>query len=488
MSHSKQQDTRRKFLKRGLGAVAGLVMANGCSFYRDVTPPLDSQAISRLRSNFKGRLIVPGDKLYESLSLIYHRSSSKKSRPALVAQCANSDDVLRSIELAVNNRLPLAVRGGGHSYAQWATCDGGLVIDLSPMKEIVVDTSTNTARIGAGVLGSELVAQAGRYNLVPVVGQCPTVGVTGFTLGGGLSYLSGLYGAACDNLLAAQVVSPDVGSVTANAEQRQDLFWALRGGGGNFGVATSVTHQLRPLPSVTAGKLVYDFGDVRAVLRGYNEVMTSAPDGIQGWVLAGKTDKPFVFLVVVMVDDSPEMRTCLKSLRSIAKPLDDTIKPMPYAETYSIDEYTPMIYRSTKGSYLQRFSEESVDLVVDQIMHNSGASVAVGFDHFMHGAVCRVPKEATAFELRDPGAMHLWITSGWNDAAHEQIRNGWIRDTWEKLQPFSGGQAYANYPGADNGKDVRTVYRGNFARLAAIKAKYDSNNVLRRNFNITPRT
>ena len=483
-----QENTRREFLKRGLGAGAGLMLTSGCSSIRDGSSRLDGQAISRLRSRFSGRVICPSAELYESLSLSYRRSSSKKPRPALVAQCANSDDVLRSIEFAVDERLPLAVHGGGHSYAGWSTCDGGVVIDLSPMKEIVVDPSSHTARVGAGVLGGELVAQASLYNLVPVVGQCSTVCVSGLTLGGGLSFLSGLHGATCDNLLAAQIVSPDKGLVRTTAEQRPDLFWAIRGGGGNFGVATSFTYQLHPLPAVTAGTLVYDFRDARAVLRGFNEVMTGAPDSIQGWVMLSKSETSTVTVAVVIFDDSAEVHACLESLRTIAKPLTDSVKPMPYAATHAFYGSSQLIYESVKGAYLQRFSEEAVEGVVDQIMRNPGPSAAVGFDHFMHGAVCRVSQEATAFELRDAGAMHLWIFAGWNDAAHERRQNTWIRDTWRVLQPYAGGRAYANYPGADDWKDVRAVYRDNFSRLTAIKAQYDSDNVLRRNFNITPRT
>ena len=484
--------TRREFLKYGMGAGTALMLANGCNVLRFGSPRINAQAVAKLRSRFGGSLILPGDAAFESARQGLWRNPSDDGRPALLARCASADDVKRSIEFAVEHQLPIAVRGGGHSYAGWSTCDDGVVIDVSLMKQIVVDPASRTARVGAGVLGGELVARAGRHGLAPVVGQCPTVCVSGLALGGGLGWLSGLYGATCDNLLEAQIVSPDKGLLTANAEQKSELFWALRGGGGNFGVSTSFVHMLHPLTTVTVGRLVYDFRDARPVIRTFGEVMAGAPDGFQATAVIGKVEEELM-VYIAMVDsvESRESRACIRALRTISNPVADTVKSMAYADTfgntYLFDPVNVSTFSTTKGLYLRALTPDVVEQVLDLVLQNPGPYAWVGLDHYMHGAVSRVPKNATSFELREAGALHVWISADSNDPAHARQQSDWIRKTWKTLQPYSAGRAYANYPGADDGKDSRTVYRDNYSRLAAVKARYDSDNVLRRNFNITPR-
>ena len=258
-------------------------------------------------------------------ALINHNASTDK-RPAIIARCAGQDDVARAIEFARQHELPLAVRSGGHSFTGWSTCDRGIVIDTRSMREIIVDPIEQTIRTGGGVLSGDVTTAAGEHGLAAVIGQCPTVGVAGLTLGGGLGWLSGRFGATCDNLVSTQIVTADGLALEASAKENPDLFWAVRGGGGNFGVVTSLTHRLHAINHVTAGELSYRMADARAVLHAFGEIMEQASDELQAIVILRNHDEPIVRIRMCWSGDRQRGEGAARQFRSIATVQDDTVK------------------------------------------------------------------------------------------------------------------------------------------------------------------
>jgi len=473
---------------------ATFALAGGCQFVRN-TGGFDATAITDLGTSLQGQLILPEDEAYDAARRVSWWNPTTERRPGIIAQCERSDDVARCVEFARQHDLVLAVRGGAHSFLGWGTCDEGLVIDVSPMRAIAVDPSNRTVRASSGVLARELVAETSLHELVPVLGQCPTVGISGLTLGGGLGWLSGKYGATCDNLLSAQLITADGRSVVANSTENPDLFWAIRGGGGNFGVVTSFEYRLHPLSVVLAGVLTYSLADAPAMLGFYRDFMAEAPDELQALATLGWDGEPVLSLVVCFSGDLNDGEKIIQSLRMRLKPVRDTMRPRAYSDTYSgtlLAEAAleaaadPEAFSHTRGCYLEGLPDEAIDVVLDRFAHAPNSGARIGLDHYMHGAVCRVAPDSTAFELRRPGALHVWISSRWSDPAVTAAMVAWSEKTWSALRAYSGGRIYANYPNAEGEAAARSAYGGNYSRLLEIKKKYDPSNVFRRNQNLQP--
>lgn len=481
--------TRRQFIQQALGAAGAFALSAARQQSVFAAEAIDARAIEQLRSRLKGRLVLAGDATYENARKIFWAHAGVDKRPAMIAQCAGPDDVARSIEFARVNDLPLAVRAGGHSFLGWGTCDDGLVVDVSPMKSITVNRERRTARAGAGVLGQDLVTAAGRHGLAPVLGECPTVGIAGLTLGGGVGWLSAKYGATCDNLLSANLITTDGRAVSASATSNPDLFWALRGGGGNFGIATSFEYRLQPVAGVLAGGFSYRLKDAAAVLRLYRDFMANAPDELQGLTTLTPADGGTINVIIVYAGDINAGERLLDPFRSIATVTRNTVQRRAFTETLTMPPYgdvVPTTFSAVKGAYIARLSNEAIDVALD-CYREAPPGCAMGFDHYMHGAVCRVAPDATAFELRTPGAVHVWIAPGWNAEADEPRFMKWTTDTWNALHPpYSDGRIYMNYQTAEGDAATRAVFGANHARLAAVKRKYDPTNVLQRNTNIQP--
>jgi len=478
--------TRRDFIRQSLLSGAALALSGACRFNGSEGGEIDSATIGRLRSGLAGQLTLPGEQLYDRARQVFWKNPLTDKHPGLIAQCSQSDDIARCVGFALEHDLPVAVRSGGHSFLGWGTCDDGIVIDTTLLNAIEIDPAARTARVGGGVLTHELVSAASLHNLACVQGECPTVGVSGLTLGGGLGWLSGRHGAACDNLLAAELVTADARIVTASAEENPDLFWAIRGGGGNFGVTTALTLRLHPIDDVFAGRLSYRYSDARAVLRGFAEVMATAPDNLQAVALVRREDgEPRMHVTVVWSGNPSAADLMLRPLRSIVSPVEDTIERRPFSNTFGMASARPPASSAVKGSYLERLSEESIEAVLGRFAQAPGSAPAIGLDHYTHGAVCRVAPDSTAFELRAPDAVHAWIIAGWDDPSDEPASLGWMNGTWSALQPFSGGRTYANFPAAET-QTASAAYGDNAARLAAVKKQYDPENLFRRNRNIQP--
>ena len=325
----------------------------------------------------------------------------------------------------------------------------------------------------------------------PVVVQARTVGMAGSTLGGGLGWLSGMHGAVCDNLLSAELMTSDGRTVAASATENPDLFWGLRGAGANFGVTTSFEYQLHPLPEFTAGGFTYQMRDARAVLRFFRDFMAAAPDELQaypwfGWLPDGDR---CVEVVVCYAGDGKHARAVFEPLRAVAVPVIDTVRPRSYAETLAIGvnspDAPPSGYSAVKGTYLEHLSDEAIDIVLDH-MARAPASGLVGLDHYMHGAVCRVAPDATAFSLRAAGALFLWIGTGWDEPSFEASSTGWMDDTWRALQSYSGGRIYTNYQSTEGVAANQEAFGAGYARVRALKKKYDPTKFFQRNQNIRP--
>ena len=465
---------------------AALALSGACRFSGSEGSEIDSAAIDRLRTGLGGRLILPGEQSYDRARQVFWKSPMTDKHPGFIARCSHPDDIARCVEFAQEHDLPVAVRSGGHSFLGWGTCDQGIVIDTTLLSPIEVDPVARTVRVGGGVLTHELVSAAGQHGLACVQGECPTVGVSGLTLGGGLGWLSGKHGAACDNLLSAELVTADGRMVTASAEENPDLYWAVRGGGGNFGVTTALTLRLHPIDDVFAGRLSYRFGDARAVLRGFAEVMAAAPDGLQAVALVRREEgEPRIHVTVVWSGNPNDADLMLRPLRSVASPVEDTIERRPFSNTFGMAPARPPAANAVKGSYLERLSDESIGTLLDRFAQAPGAAPAIGLDHYMHGAVCRVAPDSTAFELRKPDAVNVWIIAGWDDSSDEPASLGWMNETWRALQAYAGGRTYANFPAAET-QTAGAAYGDHASRLAAIKKQYDPGNLFRRNQNVQP--
>lgn len=447
---------------------------------------IDPSAIHKFRASLLGQLILPADQEYERARRVEYWNPSTDKHPAMIVRCAQPDDVARCIDFARQNDLTVAVRSGGHSFLGWGTCEAGLIIDVSRMKDIAIDPNKQTARAGAGVVAQELEAAAGAYGLAPVLGECPTVGIAGLTLGGGLGWLSGRHGAICDNLLSANLITVDYHSVIASAESNSDLFWAIRGGGGNFGIATSFEYRLHPLGEVLAGVFTYPVQEARHVLRFYREFMAAAPDELQAVASLSPKENGVVNVVFVYPGDLNAGNELVNRFRAFLTPTRDTVQRRPYTEMFPTPAgYVPPTFSSIKGSYLERLSDEAIDMAVE-CFAQAPSGCAIGFDHYVHGAVCRVALDSTAFELRAPGGLHTWIMSTWDDPEAAETLMTWAENTWQLLQPYSGGRIFANYMSVEGEPAVKAVYGSNYARLRTIKTKYDPDNFLRRNQNVRP--
>lgn len=472
-----------------MAATAALGLGTGCARVRvakkkDVNP----EAIERLRGKLKGTLIDRDDPSYEAARRVFYWNSATERRPHVIIQCAHEEDVLRAVEFARKHELELAVRAGGHSHLGWGSSDG-VVIDLSGMKRIEIDPSRRIARAEAGVLSGEVAREAGRHGLAPVLGQCPGVGATGVTLGGGLGWLSGIHGASCDNLLSARIVTAAGTVLSADNETNGDLFWALRGAGANFGVTTSFESQLHPIGPITGGDIHYSPRDARVVLRSFRELMDAAPDTFQATLNLTSGERG-VFVSLSHAGSESEAERTLRQLRAIAAPTREVIKRQPFATLAERPAATnpantaPPAFRGIQTVYRDRLSDELIDIIVD-CFQSASPEIIMGISHYMHGQVCRVAASATAFPLRDAGALNVRLAYTWNDPATGQRLTNWADESLRRLRPPGVERIYANFQTYQAKTGAAAVYGANYSRVLALKRKYDPDNFFRRNSNIS---
>ncbi|MGH7068502.1 MAG: FAD-binding oxidoreductase [Acetobacteraceae bacterium] len=445
------------------------------------------EAIERLRSSLGGRVLLPETDGYDAARRVWNGLINR--HPAAIVMCKGPEDVVEAVNVGRTSGLSLAVRSGGHSVAGASVCDGGLVIDLSGMKGIEVDPERRIARAEAGLTLGEFDAATQRYGLDTTMGVNSDTGIAGLTLGGGLGRLGREHGLACDNLLAAEVVLADGRRVVANAGENRDLFWAIRGGGGNFGVVTAFTYRLHPLgPQVVGGLLLHDFAHAREVLRFYREFAAAAPDeiGIEVVFLTSPEGQRLLALSACYAGPVEEGERRLQPLRAFGQPVQDLIAPVPYAALQASAD--PLFARGRRYYWKAQFLKTIPDAAIEALMEGyaratSPSSVAVLQQ--VGGAIARVPANATAYANRD-AAYDCFPVAIWDDPREDERHITWARVFWEAMRPFATGGVYANNLGEEGEERVRAAYGANYARLARLKAKYDPDNLFRLNANIRP--
>jgi FAD/FMN-containing dehydrogenase len=440
--------------------------------------PLDSAAIRKLTSDITGHVITPESPDYGSARLVFNLAFDR--RPALIVRCAGAPDVARALEFAQNQNLPLAVRGGGHNRLGLSVCDGGVVIDLSGMNRVEVDANKRVARAEAGSLVRDLDNATQRVGLATTSGGCPTVGVTGLTLGGGEGLLMSKYGAACDNLIRAQVLTVDGRQAEASQNSNADLFWAIRGGGGNFGVVTALEYQLHPVTDVLAGTLLYPAGRIPELLQAFVKFVAAAPDEMNTVASVLPSAQGTRFRMLVFYCGHPSQgNELLKPLRAL-KPQEDHVRVMPYLEAQAAAFLPAPIAHFQTDLFLPELTEAAIAAITAAT--NEAPANNRAFIVPFYGAISRVGLSETAFALRQPG-YEVDIVGTWSSAAEKASAVQWVKALRDKLQPFAHG-VYVNQLGETSEELVRAAYGPNYARLVEIKKKYDPKNVLRLNQNI----
>jgi FAD/FMN-containing dehydrogenase len=442
--------------------------------------------IAGFRAALHGQLLTAGDPGYDAARKLWNGAFDR--RPALIARCADDTDVARSIEFARAQDLRIAVRGGGHSFPGHSSCDGGLMMDLSPMRAVIVNPGQRRIRVGPGVLLGELDRAAFEAGLVTSTGSVSHTGIAGLALGGGFGRLARKLGLACDNLLAAEVVTADGESLRADARENADLFWALRGGGGNFGVVTAFEFELHPAPASTVGgALAFRFVRPRELLRAYADFSAGASDEFSAMLDIVPTPEGRVALLEVChCGGAADAARELAALRKIGTLAHDTLRPTPYVELQSrIDrDYPAGRGYYLKSGFVRAITPRLIDDVVGILEAEPAARCLASFLQ-LGGAIARVDPRATAYWHRDAGHQVL-LAGFWDAPADADAPRQWVKQGWQRLEPQTLG-FYVNLMGPDeSAMRIRSTYGGNYERLAALKRRYDPSNLFRLNANIPP--
>jgi FAD/FMN-containing dehydrogenase len=458
---------------------------------------ISGSTINGLKARFQGELLTPEDAGYDTARTVFNAAINR--RPALIARCASTEDVIAAVNLARDEQVPVSVRCSGHNIAGFAVCDDGVVIDLSPMKAIDVNPQARTVRVGAGLNWGEVNDALQPYDLAAAGGFVSVTGVSGLTLGGGLGWLVRKHGLALDNLLSAEVVLASGRRVNASAAENDDLFWAIRGGGGNFGVVTSFEFRVHPTGTVLAGIVLHPAAAAAAAIREWRTFEGTSPDACtQGALLFHFPDDPsgpeplrgaaLVGLGGVYAGPIEEGERVLQPLRDYGPPLADMFQPTPYNVAQRMADFLwpPGLHGYWKSSFLNGLSDGAIDTIVDYFAKVPSRHTVMVLEHNGDGAMERVPEAATAFGHRG-WPYNLVVTSAWSDPADADKNIAWTRACFDALRPFAAPAAYVNYLGDEGTEGVRTAYgAAKLARLMSLKAKYDPRNLFRMNQNITP--
>ena len=442
-----------------------------------------------IRASFTGELIDSADSAYEQVRRVHNGLIDK--RPALIARCRTVPDVLDALMLGRGQATEISVRGGGHNVAGKAVTDGGLMIDLSPMRRITVDPRHRTVRAQGGSTWKEFNRAAARHDLATTGGVVSSTGIAGLTLGGGEGWLMGKYGLTIDNLLSAQVVTAAGQIVTASSEENEDLFWALRGGAGNFGIVTSFEYRAHRVPSVHGGMVAHPVSRASAALDLFRHLTSEAPDELTAYfslfAAPGQPAEKLAAITVCHCGDDPALaERDLKPLRDFGSPLADTIRVMPYPviNTLSDAGYPRGARNYWKSAFFAELGDAALQVMVDAVQRCPSPMSGLSIMPYL-GAVTRVAPAATAFPHRAPG-YSLLIVSQWQDPARTEANIGWATETFEALRPYMSGRRYVNNLSADDGRMVRDIWGTNYQRLVQIKRRYDPDNIFRLNHNIDP--
>lgn len=449
---------------------------------------LDDEKISGFRSTLRGDLIMNDHAAYESARRVWNGNIDR--RPALIARCAGVADVQRAVTFARTHSLRLSIRDGGHSAPGYGTNDGGLVIDMSTMKGIRVDPASRTVRAQGGVIWRELDHETQAFGLATTGGTVSNTGIVGLTLGGGLGWLMGKHGLAIDNLVSADVVTADGQFRKASAADHPDLFWALRGGGGNFGVVTSVEYGLHDIQQVLGGLVLYPLDQARDMLRFYRDFCATLPDEAEAYaaLLTAPQGMPVGAMLLGYNGPIPDGEKIFAPARQFGKPIADLVGPMPYsARQTMLDDpnATHGLQRYWRSALTERISDELIDLLVEGASTFSSPLSVIIFFH-MHGAAVRVAPTDTAFAARRT-QWDFDLIGQWADAAESGSHIAWVKSLWSRLESHLLGTAYVNHLASDDRPEkIRASFGQNYDRLRQVKSMYDPTNLFRLNANIAP--
>jgi FAD/FMN-containing dehydrogenase len=448
---------------------------------------VDGSGVESFRHRLSGVLVCPGDQNYEAARAVWNGMIDR--RPALIAYCAKRQDVIEAVDFARTTGILTAVRSGGHNIAGASLCDGGLVVDLSRMNRVTVDPVSRTARAEGGALLADLDAATQAHGLATTTGVNSDTGLIGLTLGGGIGRLGREHGLSCDNMLSAEIVTADGHVLNASEHENADLFWGLRGGGGNFGIVTAITYRLHPLgPTVLAGSLVYEWKRVRDALRLYAEFSATAPDALcADAAMVTMPDGNHGFAISAFyagpMDDGERV---LRPLRQALPPVADRIGPISYVQLQKAgDASFPRGHRFYwKAQFLRQITEEAAHALINRFPSVPSPQSFFVFQQ-VGGAIGRVPRAATAYANRG-AAYDTFPVSIWTDPAADEANMAWAREMYGALRPFAMDGVYVNNLGDEGDDRVKAAYGENYNRLVTLKRRYDPDNLFRLNQNVRP--
>jgi FAD/FMN-containing dehydrogenase len=447
-------------------------------------------------SNLKGSLLTPDSPGYDEARTVWNGMIDR--RPGLIVRCADATDVARAVRFARSHELLVAVRGGGHNIAGNAVCDEGLVIDLSPMRSIRVDQAARTARVDAGCTLGDVDRTTQGYGLATPLGVNSTTGIAGLTLGGGFGWLSRRFGLTIDNLLSAEVVTAEGEIVRASTRENPDLFWAIRGGGGNFGIVTSFEFQLHPVgPEVLSGLVIHPLASARQVLRFYRDFLPTTPEAFACWFVLRLAPplpflppewhgKPILALAMCWSGDIAEGERVAAPLRGFGTPLADVVGRAPFADWQTALDplLTPGFRNYWKSHDFSALSDGLIDVLLEYAGKIPDPNTEIAYAQ-LGGAISRVAQDATAYGHRE-AQFAMNVHGRWTAPDRDQACIGWTRDLFQAAAPFATGAVYVNFLTQDEGERVRAAYGPNYDRLVQLKRKYDPANLFRMNQNIRP--
>ena len=457
---------------------------------------LDPSVAKDLATKVQGEILTADSPGFDKVRVVWNAMIDRK--PALIARCKSADDVVACVKFATQHDLLVAVRGGGHNIAGNAVCEGGLLIDLSLMRAVKVDAAKQTAHVEGGALLGDFDQAAQAHGLATPLGINSTTGVAGLTLGGGFGWLSRKHGLTLDNLLSATVVTAAGEKLTASAKENSDLFWALRGGSGNFGVVTSVEFKLHKIGTeVLSGLIVHPLADAKKVLQYYRDFVAKAPDELAVWFVLRKAPplpflpekwhgKEILALAACYFGDLKTGEKLLQPLRAFGQPIADVIGPTPYIGWQQVLDplLTPGMRNYWKSHEFLQIPDAMIDVIMDFASRLPDPQTELAFAQ-LGGAIQRVPNDATAYSHREPNFL-INVHTRWDAAANDGKCIAWARDLIKALTPFSTGAVYVNFLTSDEEDRVKMAYGANLAKLVAVKKKYDPTNLFRMNANIRP--
>lgn len=446
----------------------------------------DAFSVDTLSQNFKGKLLYPESNEYNEARKVWNGMIDRK--PGLIAQCVNSNDIAEAIKFAKEYNLIVSVKGGGHNVTGNAVCDNGIMIDLSLMRSVKVDPDKQVAEVQTGATWGDFDNATQKYGLASTGGLISTTGVAGLTLGGGVGWLVRKHGLSCDNLIEAEIVTADGQLLTASPKVNSELFWGIRGGGGNFGVVTSMTFKVHKLNNVVGGMILHPQNKAKEVIQFYREFMKTAPDELT--LYCGLLTSPDGFPVVAYVGcysgDPEKAEAVLKPLREFGSPIADLMQPKSYTEQQTmLDAPFPHGNRYYwKSGFLEALSDEAIDTIISYAATVTSPYTAIILEYY-GGVASREPEGGTSYPHRQ-AEYDLVIISNWVNPDEDEKHISWTRKFYEAMQDYSSNRVYVNALGIEGEERVKEAYGNNYQRLVDLKTKYDPGNLFRLNQNIAP--